>query len=288
MMTAYRNTTARHGIIKSLDILKGYGDAYRKIQARQLDEYSRFVRDFHAAGYNTAYTLALFCLTALHQDARAQALDDLGAYLMRLALTGVSSNGLNKAVAQIAGRTAAELRQRGGQIPPADQANIVRDEMLAIKGILHWPDDHAVIAQLSHKPIATGRAKAVITAIAEQRQGPNSDVSVRPDATLEHIMPVSWRRNWPLPDHDNAQQERKDAIRMLGNLTLLHGVRNAKASNGDWPQKRYALAQSDLAINRPLAELEQWDEAAISKRSAELAAVACQIWPKPGPGMTLL
>ena len=287
-MTAYRNATARHGIIKGLDILKGYGDAYRKIQARQLDEYPRFVRDFHTAGYDTAYTLALFCLTELHQDARAQALNEFGAYLMRLALTGVSSNSLNKAVAQIAGRSTAELRQLGGQIPPARQANIVRDEILAITGTLRWPDDHSVIAQLSNRPIAPGRAKAVITAIAEQRQGPNSDVSVRPDATLEHIMPRSWQRNWPLPDHANAPQERKDAIRMLGNLTLLHGVPNAQASNGAWAQKRYTLAQSDLAINRPLAELEQWDEAAISKRSAELAAVACQIWPKPGAGMTLL
>ena len=287
-MTAYRNATARHGIIKGLDILKGYGDAYRKIQTKQPDEYPRFVRDFHAAGYNTAYTLALFCLTELHQDARGQALNDLGAYLMRLALTGISSSSLNKAVAQIAGKTAAKLRQLGGQIPPARQANIVRDEMLAITGTLRWPDDQAVIAQLGHKPIAPGRAKTVIAAIAEHWQGPNSDVSVRPEATLEHIMPVSWQRNWPLPDHDNAPQERKDAIRMLGNLTLLHGVRNAQASNGDWLQKRYTLAQSDLAINRPLAELEQWDEAAIRKRSAELAAVACQIWPKPGPSTTLL
>ena len=156
---------------------------------------------------------------------------------------------------------------------------------------MRWPDDHELTAALTQRPLATRRSRAVITsvtAITEQLQGPDGDAVVRQDGTLEHIMPLNWQRNWPLPDHAGANQKREDAIRMLGNLTLLHSAPHAKANTGGWPQKRYALAQSKLVINQPLAALWIWYEAAIRVRAAELAQIACQIRPKPQPAARLI
>lgn len=140
---------------------------------------------------------------------------------------------------------------------------------------------HAILRRLGEQSIPPGEAKAVITAIAQHWQGAKSDAVVRDDITLEHIMPRSWQRHWPLPDRPDAEKEREHAVQMLGNLTLLHGDYNALASNDGWQNKREALRQSHLAINAPLAKLERWDEAAIRARSQELARIACQIWPKP-------
>ena len=288
IIAAYRKTTQKNGIAERLASLSSYANAYRKIQTSQLDTYPNFTRDFHAAGYNTAYTLALFCLTELHPEARAAALNHLSSYLMRLALAGPPSASLNKITAQVAGATADQLRKMRGQIPPASQADIIRDQLLNIKGTLSWPDDNAVVSHLSQKPLAESRSHPVITAIAEYLQGSDSDAAIHSNATLEHIMPRSWRSHWPLPDHNNAEQTRRDVINMLGNLTLLHGVPNARANNSGWPQKRHVLNQSDLSINRPLAKLEKWDEDNIRNRSKELAQIACKIWLKPQQGHRLI
>ena len=283
-ISAYQQAITKHGdIIKSLHNLKKYANAYRQIQGQNLPEHPHFVRDFHASGKHTAYTLALYCPAELHPAAHAQALADLGSYLMRLTLAGTPAGSLNNTVARIAGQTAGRLRKVGAQIPPARQADIIREQLLNLPERLRWPDDAAVISRLSKAPLRLHEARAVITAIAEYRQGPNSDAVVNQDATVEHIMPRSWQRHWPLPEHPDAEQEREAAIGMLGNLTLLHGARNTQASNGGWPQKRDALSQSNLVINERLAQLEHWDEAAIMQRSLELAEIACKVWPKPQP-----
>lgn len=290
-IAAYQQAIDKSGnLTDNLRNLKKYAAAYRKIQDGDSPEHPDFIRDFirdfNAAGKKTAYTLALYCLAELHPAAHAQALSDLGAYLMRLTLAGTPAGGLNRTWPQIAHRVAARLRNE--QTPPDKQADIIREELLNITERISWPDDDAILRRLGEQSIPPGEAKEVITAIAQHWQGAKSDVVVRDDATLEHIMPRSWQRHWPLPDRPDAEREREHAVQMLGNLTLLHGVKNAEASNDGWQYKRAALRQSDLAINAPLAKLERWDEAAIRARSQELARIACQIWPKPQPPARLM
>lgn len=150
---------------------------------------------------------------------------------MRLALAGTHSASMNKIAAQVAGATADQLRKMRGQIPPASQADIIRDQLLNVKGALSWPDNNAVVNHLSQKPLGESRSHPVITAIAEYLQGPNSDAAIHSDATLEHIMPRSWRSHWPLPDHPNAEHSRRDAINTLGNLTLIRTDTNLLISD---------------------------------------------------------
>lgn len=268
-------------IIHRLTTLKVNADLYRRIQTNQLPEHSKFTRDFNAAGYNAAYGLALFCLTQLDQEAQGPALDHLGSYLMRLALAGIHTSGFNKTVPQVISKINIQLAKERLDYPKAHQADIVKNQLLGIKHPLSWPEDSAVMNQLTQDTITETRTYAVIKAIAEYMEGPNSDTTIHNETTVEHIMPRSWQRNWPLPQRDNAEQERATAIRMLGNLTILHGRTNTQANNGDWEQKRRSFTQSNLKINEPLAKMSQWDEAAIRSRTEELAKIACQIWPKP-------
>jgi Protein of unknown function (DUF1524) len=110
-----------------------------------------------------------------------------------------------------------------------------------------------------------------------------------PGLQIEHVMPQSWRKNWPLPDVEGESAElleaqRNVAINRLGNLTLVTGALNPALSNAPWPTKRPALAQhSLLPMNQQLVEdyPERFDEIAIAARGEELARHVLAVWPGP-------
>ena len=123
---------------------------------------------------------------------------------------------------------------------------------------------------------------------------------------IDHIMPLSWFKYWPLGDfghideseatlaeqkrisgHDLSEREqaildRRDCIPRLGNLTLLNLSVNREAQAKEFDEKRRLLiANTNLRLNVPLVAQESWDESTITDRSAKFAAVAVSIWPRP-------
>ena len=285
----YRTKIDQEGVIPSLQSLASYAGYYRQIQQNQLLQHAKFNRDFKAAGYETAYTIALFCLAELDPSAHPAALEYLGSYLMRLTLAGAPSASLNRISAAVVGAAAKQLRTNRNQIPPDQAAEIIKAQLLAIKGNLHWPDDQEVHANLTQKPLRPNRNYPILKAIAEYMEGPNSDITLSEQTTLEHIMPKSWTAHWPPPQAPDTERQRRVTIELLGNLTLLNGVANTQISNSNWESKRSIFqGQSRLAINRALSEHPVWDDAAIRVRSGQLAEIACQIWPKPEQNHRLL
>ena len=104
---------------------------------------------------------------------------------------------------------------------------------------------------------------------------------------VEHILPQSWRKSWPILSDDETsgallEQERDRAVNRIGNLTLVTSPLNPSMSNGPWTNKKAALSEhSNLQLNVRVASLETWDETAIENRAQDLAAVACRVWPRP-------
>ena len=104
---------------------------------------------------------------------------------------------------------------------------------------------------------------------------------------IEHILPQSWQKSWPILSDDEAsgtllEQERDRAVNRIGNLTLVTSPLNPSMSNGPWTNKKCALSEhSNLQLNVRVASLETWDETAIENRAQDLAAVACRVWPRP-------
>ena len=280
LLQHYRAVTDGASIEAVLHSLKQYAKNYRRLTERQDDRHPDFVRDFHIAGYSTAYPLALYCLTELAPEARPQALADVGSYLVRLALTNARSSSLNRLIIQIVKQVNDRIQRTGSQMPAAAQAVFVRETLLHISTAQRWPEDETVIRQLTEQPTDTSRARRLLPVITQRQEGANADVLIPDNLTIEHLMPREWKRYWALPAGASAQA-RDLAIHTIGNLTLLHGNANASANNSPWPQKRGLLAASGLATNRQLAQLTEWDEAAIRRRSEDLAMIVCQIWPKP-------
>ena len=115
------------------------------------------------------------------------------------------------------------------------------------------------------------------------------------------ILPDKWSKHWPLaisgaapnesyfaavdggqqisPIMRNEMDERERAKNTLGNLTLLTPPANSQNGNEGWVFKRERIAKSLLALNRDIAENEQWDEKLIRDRGEKLANAANIVWP---------
>lgn len=104
--------------------------------------------------------------------------------------------------------------------------------------------------------------------------------------SLEHLMPKKWRNHWG-PIGDVAARERDQALRKLGNLSLLSSTLNTAIRDSNWERKRngtekrhglkkYAAGLETLGAD---LKLDEWNEATIRARGVRLAKHALQVWP---------
>ena len=116
--------------------------------------------------------------------------------------------------------------------------------------------------------------------------------------TIEHVMPVKWEENWPLPEGapESAIERRNNSIHRLGNLTLATQSLNSTLSNQAWSKKRHTLQTHSLArlttgsiltFPEGVADFTQdewvsdWDEDRIGLRGLALVKSALAAWPRP-------
>ena len=101
---------------------------------------------------------------------------------------------------------------------------------------------------------------------------PNPDAS---RLTLEHVLPDKPLNNWPQFNSDEARAY----VNRLGNLALLAQRLNSRLRSAPFPEKRAALAGSQLELTKKISENQQWDKGTIEARQNELADLAVQTWP---------
>ena len=111
----------------------------------------------------------------------------------------------------------------------------------------------------------------------------------RESYAIEHVMPQSWIKHWPLPSGD-LESERDARVHRLGNLTLLTKKLNSSVSNGPWlgeGGKAAHLQEKDVVLlNSKLLKdylARQWDETGIDLRTRQTIDAVLAIWPVP-PG----
>jgi hypothetical protein len=169
--------------------------------------------------------------------------------------------------------------------------SVLLDSMRKAEGdSARWPSDSDVLSAVkvpAYNSLTQSRIVMLLSAAERAlRSEKTEDVPLPPGLTVEHVMPQSWRQNWPLPDGDDleAAMNREAYVHLLGNLTLVTGQLNPALSNSAWPKKRSAVREhSVLLMNNRLVDEhpESWDEADIDARGAELADTICQVWPGP-------
>ena len=155
-----------------------------------------------------------------------------------------------------------------------------------------WPTDADFTASLTSLPVyrllTRGRLRMVLEAIEDSYRTPKSEAEhvIRGKLTIEHILPQTWTKHWPLPEGVDAVQATLDRDRLLhsiGNLSLVTKRLNPGLSNNPWNLKRPELDKHTvLLMNKRLLDgyPNKWSESEIGDRGRELAEIAIEIWPR--------
>jgi|GEM_PF-319786 len=104
-------------------------------------------------------------------------------------------------------------------------------------------------------------------------------------ATIEHIMPQTLTADWredlslDLGEFATADDLHEAYLHTLANLTL--SGYNSELSNAPFATKRTLLADSNIALNKPIAANERWGRQQILGRGAALAELIRATWVPP-------
>lgn len=213
------------------------------------------------------------------------------SWVVRRMIAGANTRGYNAAFLAVLQKAQAAARE-----PAGDIATAVVQALHDSPNSLAWPDDAAIGQAFAtttyYGNFTQERIRLLLGSIDAQMRVENTktEPAVFDYETLqiEHLMPRAWPEHWPLSsdaglgeaDRALATVERHAVVHRIGNLTLVTSTFNQAVSNGAWTLKRPELAaQSALQLNGPVAGQHTWDEATIAARAADLAAVACRVWP---------
>ncbi len=257
------------------------GQVYQDLEEARITGIEIFLRRVKTMEIGVAMPILMWLYTTdIPDDVRKRSIRALESYLVRRMLCGVSSQGLNKLFVELLTRTETT------DPATADQMII---EFLSGQTVdnREWPNDSMLHDNLVGTPLrgAVARQIMVLEAIESHLRSDKTEEMSQGSLTREHIMPESWQRNWPLPDDvdgDEATNTRDQAVKELGNLTLVTGKLNASLSNAPWNQKKGTLGKhTTLRLNWELldGQPDVWNEDTIRRRSKHLAKVATEIWP---------
>jgi uncharacterized protein DUF262/uncharacterized protein DUF1524 len=230
----------------------------------------------------------------------------LASFIVRRAICGLTAKNYNNIFLGL-------LRQLSSRDVTPDS---LRAGLIGFKGeATRWPSDDefrnaCLRGTLYPGSLDVKATRAVLTEIEFHLRGEaRSEDSFGSDYTnldIDHIMPQSWFKHWPLrdfgyvdesevgpaelrrisghelSDRDQALLNRRGCIPRLGNLTLLNLSVNREAQAKSFEEKRRLLiANTNLRLNVPLVAIESWDEISIMERGGEFATAALTIWPGP-------
>ena len=157
------------------------------------------------------------------------------------------------------------------------------DQALAI------PRDSKIVSACHHQWYANKKALAILYLLETSiREGKPHATKLYPFErySLEHIMPKSWKENWPLKE-GTTEEQREESVYCLGNLAMLPSKLNASISNASWQTKKEGIGKnlgivhyaSDIETLADVVKQDTWDESAISNRADWIARKAIEIWP---------
>lgn len=235
-------------------------------------------------------------------DQREKAVLALDSFMMRRMLCRYPTNSYT----ELMGVLLREMMQE----PPERRGDRFVQALLAqsASGRL-WPTDQDVRNAMAtpnfYKAYSQKRIRTFLTSIENALWSPAvssapSGRAVGSKWTIEHLLPQTWRKNWPVRQDGSqldvtARTESRDAaVHALGNLTLLTTQLNATASNRAWEKKREAISKQALlllttqtVLTRPTgiqmsddAWKQTWDEERIRLRGQWLTDLAVSLWAR--------
>lgn len=144
-----------------------------------------------------------------------------------------------------------------------------------------WPRDEQFRERLLQFPLYTeGRyeQRRLILETLEESYGAKETVDLS-KLNIEHVMPQTLTQEWKEALGEFAEEIHEGMVHLLGNLTLT-GY-NPELSNSPFAVKREKLAQSNVEMNKEIAQETEWTQVQIAERGRRLAERALELWPGP-------
>ncbi len=294
----YSRDRAFDTVADELDVLLAHARTYREIEeANPEGEIGRIARIFRIWDISTFHPLILWVASYVDEAAdREQLFRLLESYVIRREICGLTTKNYNKTV------TSFIRAMRGADNPLEGFIS----QMATLTGdISRMPTDaqltEAFANQKAYGAIPTPRLRYILQQIEYELRDKFDEVAVSTtNLTIEHVMPRDWPEHWPLPngasvehkssfeaviagevldDETKSQMDvRSRAVHTFGNLTLITESLNPSLGKSSWETKKERLAGSLLALNRQIAEKDNWNEQAISARASDLARVSIKRW----------
>jgi len=280
--------------------LARYAEIYNRIDRHPLHGIEgRFLYRMKVMQTSTPMPLLLFLYglddAVLPAERRHRAIRAIDSYLVRRAILNLSTRDYNNVFRDL---VTAASRQ------PERADEVIIKALSAMQGHhRQWPTDTEFRTALEQDPIYTRlfrhRVRILLEALEDELRTDHTEQLTVPvgehlgsKLTIEHVMPQSWRDNWPPLDDDPSEgADRDELVHTLGNLTLVTARLNPALGNMAWDGKRQWLSEHSLLrlthgtlLNPPpTAEINgwasAWNEHRIHARGTHLASLALSIWP---------
>ncbi|KAA3448617.1 DUF262 domain-containing protein [Mesorhizobium sp. SARCC-RB16n] len=284
-------------VATELKTLARQGDQFRRIIApEKSDEIYGLCTFLEAYDIRTAYPLLLALLDANLEATEWQAISEiLESYLLRRAVCNLGTKNYNRIFLGLT----RNLRRDGFS---AAKLKALLLAQTGESGV--WPDDatfrEAWVSKQLYGPLNSPKLVHLFSRLNQTFMSSKSEAVVfGTQPTVEHIMPQTWTKTWPLPDGGQgmdftelysaspadprvtATRKREVAIQTLGNLTILSSGLNTSQSNQSWDKKRPEMMKhSLLPINQSLLEMSVWDESTVQTRGEQLFERALSVWER--------
>ena len=274
--------------------LRTYGKIFRVFtDVLPESRFASFFERLDAVDTATVYPVLLQAfhdLNASHSRVDLKrVLRDIESFLVRRMICGLTTKGYNKFFLDMI----RACYDRGGFSHLK-----VRKFLLLGKGDSNrWPDNKELRQAMLERPIyrrlSQKKLRMLLLALDKQMEDGKTEPVIYTDSdsfTIEHIMPQSWQKNWPLPvdaypdeDKTSLSSWRDKLIHTIGNLTLLTNKLNPSVSDRNWGYKKSKiLVSSKLNLNRSyFGDIVEWNEEEIEVRSRKLSQTAVRVWPYP-------
>ena len=168
------------------------------------------------------------------------------------------------------------------QIPEGNIVAAVRQALSQPTGRRRWPNDKEFREGATRLRICTKdrgpEQRRLVIETFEQDHEHKEPAELR-GLTVEHIMPRTLTDEWRDALGPDAIAIHTRLLHTLGNLTLT-GY-NPELSNRSFSEKRRLFQNSNLAMNKEIAEEAEWGPEQIRSRAERLAARAINLWPEP-------
>lgn len=212
-------------------------------------------------------------------DVADEVIEMLESWMVRRQLLRLTSANL--------GRTVSEIIKSNRTAPSELLVDRVREVLTSqTSASNYWPGDEEIAEHLAteqaYNRYQRARLRTFLEAIEDHlRRTHLSQPIVRSGLPIEHILPQAWEANWSV-EGLAASTERAEHVHRLGNLTLLTTSLNSSVSNSGWTTKRNHLDKHDVfLLNRGLRAIDDWNEAVIDARTAEMTKALLEVWPVP-------